>query len=251
MRKRKLPIGIQDFVSIREDGYLYVDKTPLVHRLVQEGKVYFLSRPRRFGKSLLCSTFGAYLEGRRELFAGALERLETEWTEYPVLRLDLNAGIYNSVEGLVGIIEDHLTGWEAKYGKPRETTIPGRFFGAIERAHEQTGKRACVIIDEYDKPLLSTIGNPRLHEEYKQFLKPFFGTLKSSDAHLKFVFITGVTKFGPAAGSSSTQSVRPGQVSVFSDLNQLIDLSLDRGIQSGTLRFQDYWFEPGARLSGC
>ena len=132
----------------------------------------------------------------------------------------MKAGIYNSVEGLVGIIEDHLTGWEAKYGKPRETTIPGRFFGAIERA--------CVIIDEYDKPLLSTIGKPQLHEEYKQFLKPFFGTLKSSDAHLKFVFITGVSKFGPAAGSSSTQSVRPDQVSVFSDLNQLIDLSLDR-----------------------
>jgi hypothetical protein len=215
MDLRKLPIGIQDFYRLREDDYLYIDKTDLLYRLVREGSLYFLSRPRRFGKSLLCSTFGAYLEGRRDLFAGlALERLETEWTEYPVLRLDLNAGIYNSVEGLVGIIEDHLTGWEAKYGKPRETTIPGRFFGAIERAYKQTGKRACVIIDEYDKPLLSTIGNPRLHEEYKQFLKPFFGTLKSSDAHLKFVFITGVTKFG--------------QVSVFSDLNQLIDLSLDK-----------------------
>ena len=228
MGKRKLPIGIQDFHRLREEGYIYIDKTELLYRLVQEGSVYFLSRPRRFGKSLTCSTLGAYLEGRRELFAGlALERLETEWTEYPVLRLDLNAGIYNSVEGLIGIIEDHLAGWEDKYGKPVGTTIPGRFSGIIEKAHVQTGKRTCVIIDEYDKPLLSTIGNPELHEKYKQFLKPFFGVLKSSDAHLKFAFITGVTKFGPAAGSSSTQSVRPDQVSVFSDLNQLIDLSMD------------------------
>lgn len=214
MGKRKLPIGIQDFHRLREEGYLYIDKTALIFRLVQEGSVYFLSRPRRFGKSLLCSTFGAYLEGKKELFTGlALERWETEWTEYPVLRLDLNSGIYTSVEGLVGIIEDHLAGWEAAYGKPLETTIPGRFSGIIRRAHEQTGKRTCVIIDEYDKPLLSTIGSDELHEEYKQFLKPFFSVLKSSDAHLKFAFITGVTKFG--------------QVSVFSDLNQLIDLSLD------------------------
>jgi hypothetical protein len=219
MDRRKLPIGIQDFVSIREDNYLYVDKTSLVHRLVQEGKVYFLSRPRRFGKSLLCSTLGAYLEGKKELFTGlVLERLETEWTEYPVLRLDLNSGIYTSMKGLIGIIEDHLAVWEATYGKPLETTIPGRFSGIIQRAHEQAGKRSCVIIDEYDKPLLSTISNSTLHEEYKQFLKPFFGVLKSSDAHLKFAFITGVTKFG--------------QVSVFSDLNQLIDLSLHREFAS-------------------
>lgn len=176
--------------------------------------MYFLCRPRRFGKSLLCATLGAYLEGRKELFAGlALERLETEWIEYAVLRLDLNTGIYTDRQGLIGILEDHLAVWEAKYGPPRETTIPGRFSGIIERAHSQSGRRVCVIIDEYDKPLLATIGNHELHEEYKQILKPFFGVLKSSDAHLKFAFITGVTKFG--------------QVSVFSDLNQPIDLSLD------------------------
>ena len=163
MGLRKLPIGIQDFVSIREDDYLYVDKTPLVHRLVQEGKVYFLSRPRRFGKSLLCSTFGAYLEGRRELFAGlALERLETEWTEYPVLRLDLNAETYSSIGRLNAIIDLHLQRWEQRYPPTIKADTPaGRFALVIERAHEQTGKRACVIIDEYDKPLLSTIGNPR------------------------------------------------------------------------------------------
>ena len=216
MGTRKLPIGIQDFVSIREDGYLYVDKTALIHRLVQEGKVYFLSRPRRFGKSLTCSTFGAYLEGRRDLFAGlALERLETEWTEYPVLRLDLNAETYTGIDGLKAIINLHLTRWERRYPPEFTAETPaGRFALVIEQAHRRTGVRACVIIDEYDKPLLSTIGNPELHEAYKQFLKPFFGVLKSSDAHLKFAFITGVTKFG--------------QVSVFSDLNQLIDLSLHK-----------------------
>ena len=203
-------------MSIREDDYLYVDKTDLIYRLVQEGKVYFLSRPRRFGKSLTCSTLGAYLEGRRELFTGlALERLETEWTEYPVLRLDLNAEIYTGIDGLPSIINLHLNRWEQRYPPTIKADTPsGRFALVIEQAHEQTGKRACVIIDEYDKPLLSTIGNPELHEKYKQFMKPFFGVLKSSDAHLKFAFITGVTKFG--------------QVSVFSDLNQLIDLSLHR-----------------------
>ncbi len=216
MGKRKLPIGIQDFYRLREDDYLYVDKTELLYRLVQEGSVYFLSRPRRFGKSLTCSTLGAYLEGRRELFAGlALERLETEWIEYPVLRLDLNAETYNSIERLNSIIDLHLQQWEQRYPPTIKADTPaGRFALVLRQAHEQTGKRACVIIDEYDKPLLSTIGNPELHEEYKQFLKPFFGVLKSSDAHLKFAFITGVTKFG--------------QVSVFSDLNQLIDLSLDK-----------------------
>ena len=215
MSRRKLPIGIQDFFRLREEGYLYIDKTELLYRLVQEGSVYFLSRPRRFGKSLLCSTLGAYLEGKKEFFAGlALERLETEWTEYPVLRLDLNAETYNSMRGLHAIIDLHLQRWEQQYPPTIKADTPaGRFALILEQAHRQTGKRACVIIDEYDKPLLSTIDNPPLHEEYKQFLKPFFGVLKSSDAHLKFAFITGVTKFG--------------QVSVFSDMNQLIDLSLD------------------------
>jgi hypothetical protein len=216
MQKRKLPIGIQDFVSLRQGGYLYVDKTALLYRLVNEGKAYFLSRPRRFGKSLTCSTLGAYLEGRKEFFTGlALETLEEEWTEYPVLRLDLNAETYNTREGLRSIVKLHLDQWEQRF--PPDVvadTLSGRFLVIIRRAYEITGKQTCVLIDEYDKPLLSTIGNPELHEQYKQFLKPFFGVLKSADAHLKFAFITGVTKFG--------------QVSVFSDLNQLIDLSLDK-----------------------
>jgi hypothetical protein len=214
MALRKLPIGIQDFVSLREDGFLYVDKTALVYRLVNEGKVYFLSRPRRFGKSLLCSTLGAYLEGRRDLFAGlAIEGLETEWRTYPVLRLDLNAEQYNAPERLVSLITRHLERWEAQYQVAKiADTIAARFQAVIEQAHLACGQRVAVIIDEYDKPLLATLDNPALNHELRQILKPFFGSLKSSDAHLKFVFITGVTKFG--------------QVSVFSDMNQLQDLSL-------------------------
>jgi hypothetical protein len=145
MNRRKLPIGIQDFVSIREDEYLYVDKTDFIYRLVQEGKVYFLSRPRRFGKSLLCSTLGAYLEGKKELFAGlALERLETEWTEYPVLRLDLNAETYNSMRGLHAIIDLHMQRWEQQYPPTIKADTPaGRFALILEQAHRLTGKRAC------------------------------------------------------------------------------------------------------------
>lgn len=212
MALRKLPIGIQDFPRLRQEGYLYVDKTAFVHKLVAEGSVYFLSRPRRFGKSLLLSTLGAYLEGRKELFAGlALERLEQDWIEHPVLRLDLNAELYDSPEALEGILESHLSRWEDRYGAARDTGLARRFLGVIERAHERTGRRVAVLVDEYDKPLLQAIGKPELLESYKQILKAFYGVLKSADAHLKFVLLTGVTKFG--------------QVSVFSDLNQLKDLS--------------------------
>ncbi len=213
MALRKLPIGIQDFPSLREDGYLYVDKTAFVHKLATEGRVYFLSRPRRFGKSLLLSTIGAYFEGRKELFSGlAIERLEQDWIEYPVLRLDLNAEKYDSVRALEGILESHVSRWEGRFGSARDEGLARRFLGVIERAHEATGKRVVVLVDEYDKPLLQTIGKDELHEEYKNVLKAFYGVLKSADAHLKFVLLTGVTKFG--------------QVSVFSDLNQLMDLSL-------------------------
>jgi hypothetical protein len=240
MTLRKLPIGIQDFPSLLEDGYLYVDKTAYVHKLATEGKVYFLSRPRRFGKSLLLSTLGAYFEGRKELFQGlAIEKLEQDWIEYPVLRLDLNAEKYDSPEALRAILNRHLEGWEHRFpGGPTDRSAAERFLSAIGRAHEHTGKRVVVLVDdcegmdagaanaqradpkggpqdvgrEYDKPLLQTIGQVELHEEYKKILKAFYGVLKSADAHLRFVLLTGVTKFG--------------QVSVFSDLNQLQDLSL-------------------------
>ena len=215
MALRKLPIGIQDFPSLREDGYLYVDKTAFVYKLASEGRVYFLSRPRRFGKSLLLSTIGAYFEARKELFHGlAIEKLEQDWIEYPVLRLDLNAALYDSPEALNGILNSHLCRWEERFGDPSpdEDSLPRRFLGVIRRAAAATGRRVVVLVDEYDKPLLQTIGKPELHETYKAILKAFYGVLKSADAHLRFVLLTGVTKFG--------------QVSVFSDLNQLKDISL-------------------------
>jgi hypothetical protein len=210
---KKLPIGIQDFPSLRREGFHYVDKTAMVHQLATTGKVYFLSRPRRFGKSLLLSTLGAYFEGRRELFAGlAMEQLEQDWVEYPVLRLDLNAAKYDVPEALLSILDFHLEKWEARFPGPKRSTLSERFKDCIERAHAQTGRPVVVLVDEYDKPLLQAIGNQELGDAYKATLKSFYGVLKSSDAHLKFVLLTGVTKFG--------------QVSVFSDLNQLQDLSL-------------------------
>jgi hypothetical protein len=213
MFSRKLPIGIQDFVSLRQDGYLYVDKTEHIYRLVNQGRSYFLSRPRRFGKSLLLSTIGAYLEGRRELFAGlALEKLEKDWTVHPVLRLDLNAEHYTSTSALEGILDSHLRRWEGVHGTSDETSLSRRFLAVIRQAREHSGQRVVVLIDEYDKPLLASLGQTELHAAFKGILKSFYGVLKSADPYLKFAILTGVTKFG--------------QVSVFSDLNQLIDLTL-------------------------
>jgi hypothetical protein len=214
MSDRKFPIGIQDFVRLREEGYWYVDKTALLYKLVNSGSVYFLSRPRRFGKSLLLSTLGAWFDGRQDLFTGlALEKLVTNWTPRPVLRLDLNPENYISVAALEGILTNHVEKWEAAWGPGQAgKSLGARFLAVIERAHRQSGQRVAILIDEYDKPLLSTIGQTELHEAYKGILKAFYGVLKSADAHLKFALITGVTKFG--------------QVSVFSDLNQIIDLTL-------------------------
>ena len=212
---RKLPIGIQSFEDLRKNSYLYVDKTALVHQIVSNGKTYFLSRPRRFGKSLLLSTMEAYFRGKKELFRGlAIESLETEWKKYPVLHLDLNARNYESKEALIAILNQHLEKWETIYGDERNDRCPEeRFSYLLDKIHSMTGLQAVVLIDEYDKPLLQTIGNKELQEQYKNILKAFYGVLKSVDAHLRFVFLTGVTKFG--------------QVSVFSDLNQLKDISMD------------------------
>lgn len=211
---RKLPVGIQTFEDIREGGYLYVDKTEWVYKVAHTGKPYFLSRPRRFGKSLLISTFEAYFRGRKELFQGlAIEKLETEWEQYPVLHLDLNAEKYDSIERLNLMLFRHLNLWEDEWGKEeREETASDRFSGIIRRAYEQTGKQVVVLVDEYDKPLLQAILNEELLDEYRKILKSFYGVLKSADRYLRFVFLTGVTKFA--------------QVSVFSDLNQLNDISM-------------------------
>lgn len=213
-RERKLPIGIQTFEKIREEGFLYVDKTALVYQMASTSIPYFLSRPRRFGKSLLLSTFEAYFRGKKELFRGlAIEHLEKEWIEYPVLHLDLNAEKYTTSEALQLLLNNQLCQWEALYGKQENAeTLSTRFAGIIQRAYEQTGRQVVVLIDEYDKPLLQAILDEPLLEEYRRTLKAFYGVLKSVDRYLRFVFLTGVTKFS--------------QVSVFSDLNQLNDISM-------------------------
>ena len=211
---RKLPIGIQTFEDIRKDNYLYVDKTAFVWKIANSGKPYFLSRPRRFGKSLLLSTFEAYFKGQKELFEGlAIEQLETDWKVYPVLHLDLNAEKYDSPERLLQILDSQLNIWEDKYGKDeRDETVSTRFSGIIRRATEATGMQVVVLVDEYDKPLLQALRNNELLDEYRKTLKAFYGVLKSADRYLRFAFLTGVTKFS--------------QVSVFSDLNQLNDISM-------------------------
>lgn len=209
------PIGIQDFKEIRTGGYVYVDKTDMIHDIVKRGKYYFLSRPRRFGKSLLISTLEAYFSGQKELFAGlAMEKLETEWVKYPVLHLDLNAEKYYTADDLENKIDLFLKQCEALYGKnPDEYSLATRFEGVIRRASEKTGRNTVILVDEYDKPLLQTIGKPELQDEYRDTLKAFYGALKSMDRYIKFALLTGVTKFG--------------KVSVFSDLNNLMDISMD------------------------
>ncbi|KAA5266546.1 ATP-binding protein, partial [Bacteroides eggerthii] len=217
---RKLPIGIQTFEEIRKENYLYVDKTAMVYQLANVGKPYFLSRPRRFGKSLLISTFEAYFQGRKDLFEGlAITNLETEWERYPVLHLDLNAKKYETSDDLAAMLNQYLEKWEQKYGnEKRNRSSEERFAYIIEQAYIQTGKQVVVLIDEYDKPLLQAILDEPLLEEYRRTLKAFYGVLKSADRYLRFVFLTGVTKFA--------------QVSVFSDLNQLNDISMDYAYNS-------------------
>lgn len=214
MEQRKYPIGVQAFEKLREGGFVYVDKTALVYKMVQEGSYYFLSRPRRFGKSLLISTLKAYFEGKRELFQGlAMEQLEQEWRVHPVLRMDLNTEKYDCIDSVDKKLDREFKIWEELYGADEaEVTLPMRFEGIIRRAYEKTGERVVVLIDEYDKPLLQAIGNKPLQDEYRATLKAVYGALKSMDGCIRFALLTGVTKFG--------------KVSVFSDLNHLRDLSM-------------------------
>ena len=212
---KNLPIGIQDFESLINDGYLYVDKTALMYRLVSTGRYYFLSRPRRFGKSLLISTLKAYFLGKKDLFKGlAVEQLEQKWTVHPVLHLDLNTDNYDSKAALDDRIALSLGNWEKLYGRNElEKSFGARFEGVIQRAYEKTGERVVILVDEYDKPLLQAIGDDKLQDTFRTTLKSFYGALKSKDDCIKFAMLTGVTKFG--------------KVSVFSDLNNLNDISLD------------------------
>ncbi len=211
----KYPIGIQNFGEVRRGGYAYVDKTPWMWKMIDEGKYYFLSRPRRFGKSLMVSTLEAFFSDERELFKGLyVDNVEWDWQQYPIMHLDLNTEKYDTLEALSGRLEKFLSQNEELYGcKDYEKSFGSRFEGIMQRAFEKTGRQVVVLVDEYDKPMQQAIGNEELQAEYRSTLKAFYGALKSSDRYIKFAFLTGVTKFG--------------KVSVFSDLNNLFDLSLD------------------------
>lgn len=211
----KYPIGIQDFEKLRTKGYSYVDKSRFVYKLATEGEYYFLSRPRRFGKSLFLSTLEAYFQGKKELFEGlAIYDLETEWKKYPIFHIDLNTANFREKDSLYMVLNDYLTTWESKYGaRESEATLALRFKGVIARAAEKEGRGVVILIDEYDKPILQTLRDPELQAEHRAQLKAFYSVLKTQDRYIKFAFLTGVTKFG--------------KVSVFSDLNNLTDISMD------------------------
>lgn len=213
---QNLPIGMQSFQAVREANYLYVDKTKWLHRLVTTNKYYFFSRPRRFGKSLFLSTLKAYFLGQKELFKGLfIESVEKEWKEYPVLYLDLNTGIYDSIEDLKDTFHSQFLKWEKQYNIINQfSSEASRFKNIVETVYEQTGKQVVILVDEYDKPLVATLDNEELHNKFKAILKGVYSVLKADDEYIRFGFLTGVTKFS--------------QVSLFSDLNNLTDISLDR-----------------------
>lgn len=210
----RYPVGIQSFAAIRERGFLYVDKTALIHRLISSGKYYFLSRPRRFGKSLLLSTIESYYLGRRELFKGlAIDSLTDDWEAHPVLHLDLNSEEYEDYESLRNKLSFELSQWELKYGVETlpQTSLSSRFSMVISKAYEITGKTVVILIDEYDKPMLHAIDNPALADRFRSTLKAFYGNLKSMDDYIEFAMLTGVARFS--------------KVSIFSDLNNLRDIT--------------------------
>ena len=226
---RKLPIGIQDFPSLKKDNYLYVDKTEYIYNLINTGKYYFLSRPRRFGKSLLTSTMAAYWEGRKELFKGLkIEAHLTDvqaWPPHPVFYFDFNGETYHEAStALESSLNEHLTAWEKQYNVQKAITqiedkegiseLGLRFRYVVLEAYRQTGKRAVILVDEYDKPLLEVMDKPEFEERNRYIFKGFFSSLKKLDKYIKFVFIIGVTKFE--------------KLSIFSDLNQLRDISFSK-----------------------
>lgn len=210
----KYPLGVQSFKSLREDGYFYIDKTAYIRELLKMGKCYFLSRPRRFGKSLFLSTLKAYFQGQGELFKGlSVERGTTEWKDFPVLYLDLNTKNYDSIEALREILGMHISDWEAAYGDEySDRSISERFARVIRKAYERTKKKVVILVDEYDKPMVMNLENAELQDKMRRELKGFYGVLKSEDEYIHFAMLTGVTKFS--------------KVSVFSDLNNLTDISM-------------------------
>ena len=216
----KYPIGIQTFSTIREDGYAYVDKTAIVYDLVKNGKNYFLSRPRRFGKSLLISTLEAYFRGKRELFKGlAIDNLEKDWKEYPVLHLDLSNANYDSNEVLKKKLNLTVDEWGREYGCNNVDADEASHFGIIiKRAYEQTGRKVVILVDEYDAPLVNLIDKEELLEANRDTLSGFYKNIKANDQYIEFAFLTGVTKFG--------------HLNVFSALNNLRDISLSKQYQT-------------------
>lgn len=247
----KYPIGIQSFDQLITDGYVYVDKTDLIYQLVSTGKIYFLSRPRRFGKSLLVSTLKSYFQGKKDLFKGlAIEKLENEWAEYPVFHIDFNGDDFTCAGTLEQKIEGRIAQWEKIYGKePDLLTIGDRFAYVLAQAHKQYGRRCVVLVDEYDKPILDVLDTGvkadtgeeerLLEDRHREILKGFYSVFKAADEDLQFVLLTGVTKFS--------------QVSVFSGFNQPKDISMDArfetlcGITQNEM--ERYFAEPMAALA--
>ena len=219
VKPRMLPLGVQSFEKLRQNGYVYVDKTKYIYDLVQSGTRFFLSRPRRFGKSLFVSALAAYWEGKRDLFKdlyieGKEGIGENSWQSYPVFYFDFNSVDLQADHALEKVLDWHLEGWEKIYGLEKsEYTLAGRFKNLLLKAHEVTGLRCVVLVDEYDKPLMDVYGDWEKDKHYRDVLKGFFSVLKSFDKDLQFVFITGVTEFN--------------KVSIFSDLNHLTDISLN------------------------
>lgn len=216
MAKDILPIGIQDFPKLRSFGATYVDKTNYIRRMIENGTIYFLSRPRRFGKSLFLSTLQSFFEGRKELFAGLdiYDWTEWDWTEYPVFRIDLNAKNYNYQQSLAERISSQLEDYEKLYEiePSSDSSLDGRFISVIRQACLRTGRSVVVLIDEYDKPILDTIDNDMVKDLHRDTLRAFYSAIKSCDQYIRFCFITGITKFG--------------QLNIFSGLNNLKDVSL-------------------------
>ena len=247
MATKKLPIGLQSFEALRKNSYLYIDKTGFIPQLLG-GRVYFLSRPRRFGKSLLLSMLAAYFHGQKELFKGLyIEHAEEElareenreaWQQYPVLYLDFNTENYTNLAAIENILNTHLTEWEAEYGRNEvEQTYSSRFKGVIERAYRKENKRVVILIDEYDKPLYESLEDAELNAVYRGVLSGFYSVIKSQDAYIRFAFLTGITKFS--------------KVSIFSGLNNLEDISMDNayaGICGITEQELEANFDPYIRV---
>ena len=214
---RRYPIGIQNFEDLRNNDCVYVDKTELIYRLTHTNKVYFLSRPRRFGKSLLVSTLEAYFLGKKELFQGlAMETLEKDWTVYPVLHFDFSVSKYITADMLSAVINRQLLLWEKIYQREEgETTFSLRFEGIIRRAYKQTGKQVVVLIDEYDSPMLDSNHNDEVQKEIRNIMRDFFSPLKAQGQYLRFLLLTGISKFS--------------QMSIFSELNNLQNIYQESG----------------------